>query len=146
MSSMTFKIEGLKELNRALERIDKKVQASEIRKAARKSVVPTFKRIQMSVPVGSKPHRTYLGTLVSPGFLRRSIRLFSRIDKKRGAAQVMVGPRAEAFYGSQFLELGFKSYSGKHIFAREFRAGIPSINRGFKQILKTNINRAAKKR
>jgi HK97 gp10 family phage protein len=58
------------------------------------------------IPEGIDPHVTYKGRVVAPGFAKRSLRVVSRLDKKRGAAYAILGVRAEAFYAIQFVELG----------------------------------------
>jgi HK97 gp10 family phage protein len=66
----------------------------------------TKKTAESLIPVGIDPHKTYKGRLVAPGFAKRSIRVVSRLDKKRGSAYAVLGVLAEAFYAVSFVELG----------------------------------------
>lgn len=95
---------GLDELERKLKTLDKRMAAKQIRGAASAAANPVVRQARINAPIGEQEHRTHLGNLRSPGFLRRSIR--KRTSIKRGFVEIWVGPLREAFYGSQFVELG----------------------------------------
>jgi len=82
------------------------VAAKELRGTARKAMEVVHRRAVAGVPVGNIPHKTYKGNRVFGGFAKRSIRLVAFVDKKNGTAVALVGPRREAFYATQFIELG----------------------------------------
>ncbi len=120
------KIEGLKALSKQLDKLGKELGTKTLRNASRAALAPTHKKIKALTPVGKRAHRTYKGRLVAPGFLKRSIKLGSRI--KRGVVTASISAKAEAFYG-MFLALGTKKIPAKDFFFRIFandRAGVES--------------------
>lgn len=100
------KIEGLKELTRKLAALSAMDQGKVIRNAGNAAGTVVVKRARATVPTGSVPHKTYKGRWVSPGFLSRSIKKSSRLSRDKNAVFVSIGVKGEAFYGTQFLELG----------------------------------------
>lgn len=118
------KIEGLKALTKQLNNLGKELGGKTLRNATRSAMVPTHKKIKALTPVGSRSHRTYKGRLVAPGFLKRNIKLGSRL--KNGVASAAIGTKPEAFYG-MFLAIGTKKIPARDFFFRVFandRAGI----------------------
>lgn len=97
-------IDGLKELNIKLGKLGNALAVKSLRKALRKAGTPTLAQMRAAAPVGKTAHRTYKKRLVTPGFLKRSIRMIVAVNKRNGAASVVFGVRREAFYGIQFLD------------------------------------------
>lgn len=93
---------GLATLSRQLSKIESATATKILRSATMSATLPAVKRMKMTIPRGSKAHRTYKKRLVGPGFARRSIRRTSRI--KGGRAWVLIGVRREAFYAIQFYD------------------------------------------
>ncbi len=105
---MSEKIKGLKDLERKLLNISKKMSSKILRQGALQATTPAMKAMKKDAPKGKKSHRTYKGRLVAPGFLSRSI--IRHIDRSRDKTIVLIGVKKEAFYGIQFLNLGTKSH------------------------------------
>lgn len=99
-------IQGDKELAYKLRALGGAASDKALRSAAMSATLPVLRSAQSRAPVreGSDPKRTYLGRLVAPGFLKRNIARRSMIT--RGGVRVDIGPKAEAFYGTQFIEIG----------------------------------------
>lgn len=101
------KIVGFDALAKKLQTLsDHKEIGKVLKSVVTQAMNDTKKTAQSLIPVGIDPHKTYKGRLVAPGFAKRSIRVVSRLDKKRGAAVAVLGVLAEAFYAIQFVELG----------------------------------------
>lgn len=84
--------------------LETRVASKALRSAVGRAVTPVKREMKLRAPVGSVPHFTYKHRLVAPGFLRNSIR--SRTSIKAGVASAIIGVRAEAFYGVQFVDVG----------------------------------------
>jgi len=103
----TVKIEGLDELTRKLEVLGAKTGINTMRKAVRRAAVPVRRQMVSRAPVGSRSHKSYKnGRLLPFGFLKRSIKIVTLIEKSRGSAAALIGVRSEAFYGITFLDQG----------------------------------------
>jgi HK97 gp10 family phage protein len=102
-------IEGLPELQAALDALSKDVAKRALRLAARRAGEALRSEAISRAPEGTEFHTTYKGRKVAPGFLSRNIALKTRLLSRQGAFRVSVGPSKEAFYGSQFVELGIPS-------------------------------------
>ena len=103
---MTESLEGSKELAIKLSNLERKLAAKTLRGAMLKATLPVVRQMRQKAPKGTVEHRTYKKRLVAPGFLSRSLRRKTRIDKTRGALVVTIGVRSEAFYGIQFYDQG----------------------------------------
>lgn len=57
-----------------------------------------------------KPHKTYKGNVVQPGFAASQVRIATFVSRDKQAAKAVVGPTAEAFYAVQWVELGVPAY------------------------------------
>jgi HK97 gp10 family phage protein len=103
---MANKLEGVAELTRKLNEMGVQVAGKQLRGTARAAMKIVRDKALATIPVGSVPHTTYKGRRVFGGFAKRNLRLVSFINKRTGAAEAVVGPSREAFYASQFVELG----------------------------------------
>ena len=99
-----FEIKGLKELDDLLHGVSDKVAAKYLRSSLLQATTPTMRRMKAMAPVGTKPHKTYKGRVVSPGFLKRSIKRKTGIFKDKSGAYCIIGVKPEAFYGVTFLD------------------------------------------
>lgn len=77
-----------------------------IRAAVKFAIRPAVVKARETIPVGTQPHKTYKGRIVAPGFARRSIKVATFISKDKQSATAVIGVKAEAYYATQFLELG----------------------------------------
>jgi HK97 gp10 family phage protein len=105
-SAMASELIGVADLTRKLNLLGAQVAAKELRGIARVAMKIAYQKALATIPVGTIPHTTYKGRRVFGGFAKRNLRLVSFIDKKAGSAMAMIGPRREAFYATQFVELG----------------------------------------
>jgi HK97 gp10 family phage protein len=137
---------GLKDLERKLKKLDGAVSEKVLRSAVMNASTPAFKAIKAAAPVGKKAHRTHKGNLVAPGFLRRSIKRFSRIrhGRSRSWAAASIGVRAEAYYGLQFVELGTKKMRARPWFVQAFKSQQKRMEQRFIQQLRAKIMRASR--
>lgn len=102
-------VSGLEELFANLDRLKDKVAKQSLRLATRKAGQIIEQEAESRAPHGARPHKTYKGRKVAPGFLSRNVNLRVRMDRRKGAIVASVGPSKEAFYGSQFVEVGVPS-------------------------------------
>jgi len=100
-----FRLDGVAELQKKLNKLDRAVAIRALSSAASYAMTPVTGAARRAVPRGSKPHKTYRGRTVAPGFLSRNIKKKTRRWKNKKGVTVKVGPTREAFYG-QFLEFG----------------------------------------
>lgn len=141
---MTFKfnVSGLKELDKQLKKLNGATRAKVLRSAVRSSIKPTFEIIKLSAPVGTKSHKTYKGNLVSPGFLRRSMRIVTTIEKD--AAVALIGARREAFYGPQFLEVGTSKIPEYEFMRAPFERDARLIVERFRKTVRVKLEKLKK--
>jgi HK97 gp10 family phage protein len=74
--------------------------------ALRAGMKEALKLAQNKIPVGTRMHRTYQGRLVAPGFGKRNLRIVTTRKTDSGLPAALLGVRKEAYYETQFLELG----------------------------------------
>ena len=144
---MTVEIKGMAELEKKLKAIGGAMAEKALRQALMNASTPAFKAIKLAAPRGSRPHRTYKGRWVAPGFLSRSIVRRSRIRRGHSKtwAQVIIGVRDEAFYGVQFLERGTKKIPAKPWLAKTFERYQAEMERRLKEQLRRKIERIARR-
>ena len=104
--AQTGTLEGGKQLARKLRRLGAAAESKIVGQAATFAMTPVVTAARQNAPRGTKAHKTYKGRLVAPGFLSRSIKKKMRRWKNKQGATVLVGPTKEAFYGTNFVELG----------------------------------------
>ena len=104
---------GADQLVKHLNDLGGKLGVKVMRAAARKALRPTVRIMQSRAPVGRVAHRTYKGRLVTPGFLKRNIRLIVQLKKNEGKIVAVIGTRKEAYYGVQFYDQGPKNIRRK---------------------------------
>lgn len=100
----SLNVEGMSGLMVKLNALGKKTGTATLKKALRKAGTPTLRQMRAAAPTGKSAHRTYKKRLVAPGFLKRSIRAITAIDKRKGSVSIVFGVRREAYYGIQFLD------------------------------------------
>ena len=116
-------LEGLDELSKKLATLGK-AAGKTLRSATLKATTPVVRKMRNKIPVGSKPHRTYKGRLVAPGFAKRSIRRSSSF--RRGVASVRIGVRKEALYAVNFIDQGIHVTKRRKKTIKSYR--IPASN------------------
>lgn len=106
---MASQLIGTKELLAKLKKLSKTAEPKQIRSAVSFALTPVKNAASANAPRGSQAHKTYKGRLVAPGFLARSIKKTARVSRDKQSVIGSVGPSREAFYGTQFIELGTKN-------------------------------------
>jgi HK97 gp10 family phage protein len=135
---------GLPKLFKQLRNLAQLDQGKALRRGVKAGMRPAQQRARAAIPVGVDKHRTYKGRVVQPGFARKSIRVVVTVSRDKKRAEAILGVRAEAFYATQFVELGtsrtpahpwlrpsFKSTSDQQQteLATELRAAIEQLAR-----------------
>lgn len=100
------KIEGIDDLRRKLAKLNEHTDVRILASAASYAMTPVVKEAALRAPQGSVAHKTYRGRWVAPGHLSRNIIKRTRVNRREGWFTVKIGPRREAYYGSQFVEFG----------------------------------------
>ena len=136
-------VDGLKALNDKLASLKRETSVKALRSAAMAATLSTVKEMAAAAPKGTTTHRTYKGRLVAPGFLSRSVKRKSWVDKKTGAVRVAIGVKREAFYGVTFLDKGTKKIAGTRWFQSRFESNSGKMVSLFKQKLAERIKKVA---
>ncbi len=102
----TNEIKGLAMLGKRLEELGGAMGIQTLRHATSAALEKTYRQVKAAAPKGTKPHKTFKGRTVFPGFLARSVKKRSRTFKREGRVQASIGVLKEAFYGIQFLDVG----------------------------------------
>ncbi len=132
-------IEGLNELSLKLKKLSDGLGVKAMKDAANVAMDKTFLEVKTGAPVGKKPHRTYKGRLVAPGYLKRTLKKSSRADRRRGKATVSIKAAPEAFYGVQFLDRGTKKIPARRWFADKFFKNRRQIESTFASELRKKV-------
>lgn len=103
---MSSALQGVAELLKQLEAIGQAAADKALRAAVRAGARAVVKEARARIPVGKVAHYTYKRRVVSPGFAKRSIRAVVVLSKDKQKASASIGVRNEAFYATQFVELG----------------------------------------
>jgi HK97 gp10 family phage protein len=143
--SSTSAVEGLSELNDKLQELGKQLGAKALRGALMSATLPVLKEARARAPIGTVAHKTYKGRLVAPGFLARSLKRRSQVNRDGTGASVSIGVRNEAFYGTQFLELGTSKIAKRPWLVPAYQAKHREALDVFKSELKRRIDKVAAK-
>jgi len=113
-------IHGAKDLQRKLDAMGKgKKLSSILRSAVRAGMNPV--RASAAAALVTSPasgftyhrtyhgHTSYKGNWLLPGFAKRHVKIETFISRDKQAAKAEVGPVKEAYYASQWVELGMQS-------------------------------------
>ena len=100
-----IRIDGMKELQRKIDEIQKETSVDFTNKSLRAALKPMTDDAISSAPLGDKAHRSSKGRMLAPGFLKRNIKLKKIKGKNAGYT---LAARGDAFYG-RIIELGFRS-------------------------------------
>lgn len=145
MIDFEARVSGLKELDKAISKLQPKFQRRVYRNAVNASLLPVMREAKASAPRGTEPHKTYKGRWVSPGFLARSVAR-KTIAKRDGSKFIgMVGVKPEAFYGTLFLELGTSQIPARPWLEPAFRRNKKTTQRLFRKKLWEQIRKQIRK-
>ena len=98
---------GIEELVTQLNRLPPATAGKALRQAVGQAATPVVQEARLRVPVRTSPQRgmrTYKGNIKGPGFAKQSIA--KRTKLANGVAIAYVGAKKEAFYATQFVEVG----------------------------------------
>ena len=143
---MASELKGVAELTRQLNALGVQTAGKELRGTARAAMKIVHQKAFATIPVGTVPHTTYKGRRVFGGFARRSLRLVSFINKNTGNAEAIVGPGKEAFYASQFVELGTSKMAARPWLRPAFFSSESAILKSIADQLRKRLERIARRR
>lgn len=140
-------IKGAKELSRKLSALGAAAGGKALRSALMSAALPVLREAQARAPVSDRDYlkKTYKGRYVAPGFLKRNIARKSILYKNKQTAKVLIGPKPEAFYGTQFIELGTSTIPKQPWLEPAFRSQKNAAVRRLSERLKSLIEKAARK-
>ncbi len=103
-----MEVDGLKVLQKQLSQLGPKTGGNALRTSARNAMRRALLRAEAAAPrrQDTAPKKTYKGRIVGPGFASRNIRIKARLSRDRRTVSVLLGPIREAFYATQFVEVG----------------------------------------
>lgn len=101
-----FEIKGMAELQVRLDSLPVKTSVSVMRSAMRVALRPTVLKMIAMAPKGTRAHKTHKGRWVPPGFLSRSVKYVTGVDRRRGVVIGRIGVASEAWYGVQIFDQG----------------------------------------
>jgi len=105
LSSDGFLI-GAKDLQDKLAKLTGKDAKAAVRRGLTASSKPVVFAARSYIPKGVDSGRTIRGRIVSPGFASRNIKAKVIMYRSGTGGSVLVGPTTEAFYATQFVEIG----------------------------------------
>ena len=102
-------VEGLSEVKKAFDNLQKAGQTRVLRSSLNAALVPVVKALRLAAPKGTEGHKTYKGRTVAPGFLsRKGIVKGVRVSKDKTRVFGNVRLAGEAWYGSM-IEHGWRT-------------------------------------
>jgi HK97 gp10 family phage protein len=139
-------IAGLRDLQIKLKNMPDKVQNKILRNAATFAVNPLVQEAKRSVPVSDRNYlaRTYRGTLIAPGFGKRSIAKKVKLYQDGKFAKAMVGVKPEAYYLLQFVERGTSKQPKQPWLEPAYRKTRRKVLTRFQEQMKKKILESAK--
>ncbi len=108
------KLEGMDDLLTQLRKVaDTKQQAVILRAAVAAGMTPVLREAKRTAPKGTpgKLSKSYKGTPIASPYLANNLRKTSWRGTRKPYAVARVGPRLNAFYGTQFVEIGTQHIS-----------------------------------
>lgn len=141
-------LEGTRELTaQLLELAGTKDQGQTLRAAVRTPMRAVMKRAAVGLarisPGKRGLHRTYKGRLVAAGFALRSLRMITVLSKDKKSASAVLGVRKEAFYVTQFFELGTSKIRAQPWLKPAFSNSKEEMLRGVAEVLKKRVEAIA---
>lgn len=99
-------LDGFKDLKKKLEQLEDVPFTKFFRSGMTGGGNVVKKEAVRRIPRGRLPHKTYKGRIVGAGFASRNVIVRTKIYKRKGIAVTQIGVKREAFYATQFIELG----------------------------------------
>ena len=143
---MANSLEGVAELTANLNALGIEMAGKQLRGTARAAMKIVHAKALATIPVGTVPHTTYKGRRVFGGFSKRNLKLITRINKRTGSVEAIIGPSREAFYATQFVELGTSKMAARPWLRPAFESSQDAVLREIGTQMRKRIDRIAKKR
>lgn len=146
-------VAGMEGLRQNLESLKTNAARNALRHASRKAGLVVRNAAEAAAPIGDTAHWIYKGPkgrrtkyrLVAPGFLSRNVISVVRYLSRKGAVLVRIGPRSDAFYGTQFVELGTSKVPKRAWLVPAYEAARVEVEQTFVRELRAAIARAVKR-
>lgn len=143
---MASQLEGVADLTTKLTELGAKVAGKELRGTVKAAIETALHAARVNIPVGSEPHKTYKGRIVTPGFALASIDTKIGLEKKTGTAYALLGVRPEAFYALAFRELGTATQAADPWLRPAFEESEDAMLRTIASELRDRVEKVAKRR
>ena len=98
--------DGFQALARRFRKLEIKTQGKMLGQVANYAMTPVVKAAKRNAPVGKVAHKTHKGKLVAPGYGKRTIKKRMIKWKDGNGVNIIVGPAKDAYYLTQFVEIG----------------------------------------
>lgn len=135
-------LEGMEELLGNLNSLHNTMAVKLLRQSVGLAVNPVVAAAKLRIPVGDEYHMSYKGRLLEPGFAKASIKKATFI--KNGRAVASVGVKKEAFYATQFVEVGTSKMEAKEWLQPALEATRDEVEKSLAKNLRRKIERAVK--
>lgn len=136
---------GVKELTGKINEIGVKFAAKELRGTVNDALEEAEHIARARIPVGTEPHKTYKGRLVSPGFALATLHRESFVNRAKGTAVALLGVAREAFYAIVFKEFGTSKMDATPWLIPSFEQSKDPMLRRLAGSLRERVERIAKK-
>lgn len=143
-----FKITGVEELKRKLEKLPQAAQGRALRAAGTLATTPIVQTARTLIPVNDRDYlkKTFRGRRVAPGFAKRNIAKKTVLYQNGRFVKAMVGVRPEAFYATQFVERGTSRQKPQPWLEPAYRRNRANVLRRFGRFLEKKIMAQAKRK
>ena len=134
---------GFEELAKKFRKLEMKTQSKLVGQVAGFSMTPVVSTAKRNAPVGKVAHKTYEGKLVAPGYAKRSIKKRNFKHRDGGGVSVIVGPAKDAFYLTQFVEIGTVKQRRQDWLLKSYRQTKDQVERRFADRMGQKIEQLA---
>lgn len=142
---MSSALEGVADLTAQLNELGVKLASKELKGTVKVALQEAEHLARQRIPVGTEPHKTYRGRLVSPGFALSTLHVEVSLNKRSGAAVAILGVGREAFY-VMFIELGTSKFAAHPWLVPSFTESEDVMLRKIGEELRARIEKIAAKR
>lgn len=138
-------LEGFEELGKKFKLLGSLEKGKVIRAGGNTGATAVLKAARGAVPQGSRPHKTYKGRWVAPGFAKRSLAKKVSLSRDKSRMVARIGVKPEAFYAVQFFELGTKHIPKQPWLTRAHEQSRPEVINGFRRGARRAMEKIAKR-
>jgi HK97 gp10 family phage protein len=143
---VALELVGVRELAAKLDKLSSKASGQVLRKAANQAVKPVLAAARARIPVNriNALHKTYKGRDVAPGFAQRSVAAKVSLSRDKRAVFAAMGVKREAFYATQFVEVGTSKQAKQPWLVPAFEATQSQQLTAFSDVLRKEILKVAR--